>query len=110
MAEYPGVDYGSGGDSERRRRVYLNYFQWIPILFLCSAGLFYLPRWIWLNYEGGEMEHLTRGMQEDPVDYVDKNQRIELLENVFRSGKDYFLNKKCFGFNFLKMYPVVKYF
>ena len=75
---YPGSEYGE----ESRRKVFLNYFQWVPFLCLFSAGLFYLPRWIWLNYEGGEMEYLTRGLGKDK-DYSNRIW-VDSLQNAFR--------------------------
>ena len=41
--------------------LYNTYYQWVSIFLAFSAGLFYIPRCIWLIIEGGLMSYMVKG-------------------------------------------------
>ena len=42
-------------------RLYNSYYQWIPIFLAIQAGMFYIPRCVWLICEGGLMAYIVKG-------------------------------------------------
>ena len=42
--------------------LYNTYYQWVSIFLAFQAGLFYIPRCIWLIMEGGLMAFIVNGM------------------------------------------------
>jgi len=53
---YPGV----GPDTGEERRVH-SYYQWVPFLLFFQGMLFYLPHWMWKNWENGKVRNMTDG-------------------------------------------------
>lgn len=41
--------------------LYNTYYQWVSIFLAFNAGLFYIPRCIWLIIEGGLMSYMVKG-------------------------------------------------
>ena len=41
--------------------LYNSYYQWVAIFLVASALLFYIPRSLWLLFEGGLMKFLAKG-------------------------------------------------
>ena len=41
--------------------LYNSYYQWVTIFLVGSALLFYIPRAVWLTFEGGLMKFLSKG-------------------------------------------------
>ena len=48
---HPGV-MTSAHDQEDERR-YVTYYQWVGFTLFFQAILFYIPRWLWKNWEAG---------------------------------------------------------
>lgn len=42
-------------------RIYNSFYQFIPIYLIILAIVFYLPRYIWVKWEGGLMKFLGKG-------------------------------------------------
>lgn len=51
---HPGVDKLDPGDEVQ----YHAYYQWVCFVLLLQAAIFYIPRWLWKNWEGGKIVHL----------------------------------------------------
>ena len=41
--------------------LYNTYYQWVGLFLIASALIFYIPRAIWLQFEGGLMKFLSKG-------------------------------------------------
>ena len=41
--------------------LYNTYYQWVPVFLAFNAGVFYIPRCIWLIIEGGLMSYMVKG-------------------------------------------------
>lgn len=46
-------------------RRYQHFYQWVNLMFLVQAALFYLPHLAWKSYESGRLDRLTRGLDKD---------------------------------------------
>lgn len=56
---YPGV---GPHDAENDDVVYHAYYQWVPFVLLLQAVLFYIPRYLWKNVEGGLFRTILGGL------------------------------------------------
>jgi len=102
---HPGVA-NPEPDTEKR---YHAYYQWVPFFLFFQGVLFYVPHWIWKNWEEGKIRHLTEGLRGAAVapgqDKVVRQHRVVqyILDtlhrhNVYAAG--YYL---CELFNFINV-------
>ncbi|XP_060834001.1 innexin inx3 [Rhopalosiphum padi] len=103
---HPGVsDYIDGTDQVR----YHAYYQWVPFMLFFQGILFYVPHWLWKNWEEGKIRMITDGVRGASIGQNDdrlgrQKQLVQYLidtlhmHNVYASG--YFL---CEVFNFLNV-------
>ena len=52
--------FGPGGQESSERRIH-SYYQWVPFVLFLQGILFYMPHWIWKQYEDGKIRNLTDG-------------------------------------------------
>jgi len=63
-----GVDYihpGVGPMEDGEEKVYHAYYQWVPFMLFFQAACFYLPHWIWKQLDGGMLENIVNGLQDE---------------------------------------------
>nr|XP_018899730.1 PREDICTED: innexin inx3 [Bemisia tabaci] len=93
----PGV--GAYVENEHDTR-YHAYYQWVPFVLFFQGILFYIPHWIWKNWEEGKIRMITDGMRGSIVghheDMRDRQRRLVQyvidtlhMHNVYATG--YFL-------------------
>jgi hypothetical protein len=70
---HPGV-ITSAHDQEDERR-YVTYYQWVGFTLFFQAILFYVPRWLWENWEAGKITALMMDLDVGVVSEVEKKQR-----------------------------------
>jgi len=79
---HPGVAPNSDlGDGEQIR--YHKYYQWVCFTLFFQAILFYIPRYIWKNWESGKVALLVQEMNVPIVEQDTKNDRIKILVEYF---------------------------
>lgn len=60
---YPGVrpeEFQTNGQSLGERRIH-SYYQWVPFVLFFQGILFYLPHWLWKQWEEGKVRNMTEG-------------------------------------------------
>lgn len=57
---HPAVGPFVEGEDEK---VYHTYYQWVPFMLFFQGILFYVPHWIWKNWEEGKVRMITDGMR-----------------------------------------------
>jgi len=94
---HPGVsDYVDGTDQVR----YHAYYQWVPFMLFFQGILFYIPHWLWKNWEEGKVRMITDGVRGASIGQNEDRQSRQKqlvqylidtlhMHNVYASG--YFL-------------------
>ena len=54
---YPGV---RPEEAHAERRIH-SYYQWVPFVLFLQGVLFYLPHWLWKQWEDGKVRNMTEG-------------------------------------------------
>ncbi|CAH0555057.1 unnamed protein product [Brassicogethes aeneus] len=52
---------GLGNDNQDK--TYHSYYQWVPFVLFFQGCLFYIPHWIWKNWEQGKVRMITEGLR-----------------------------------------------
>lgn len=102
---HPGV---MNAEPDREKK-YHAYYQWVPFMLFFQGVLFYVPHWIWKNWEEGKVRQLTDGLRGASMALGrDKEARLARVvnyivdtlhrHNVYASG--YYL---CELFNFINV-------
>ncbi|KAG6460032.1 innexin inx3 [Manduca sexta] len=53
---------GLGNEYDEERRIHA-YYQWVPFMLFFQGLLFYIPHWIWKNWEEGKVRMISDGMR-----------------------------------------------
>lgn len=51
------------GNEYGQERTFHSYYQWVPFCLFFQGILFYIPHWIWKNWEEGRMRMITEGLR-----------------------------------------------
>jgi len=81
---HPGV--APPGDEEEYR--YHKYYQWVCFTLFFQAILFYVPRFLWKNWEAGKCKMLVQDMNVPIVEPETKKDRIGLLVDYFSVNRN----------------------
>lgn len=103
---HPGVGSYVEGDNETR---YHSYYQWVPFMLFFQGLLFYIPHWIWKNWEEGKVRMISDGIRGSMIgtkdDRHDRQGRLVQymldtlhLHNTYAAG--YFF---CEALNFINV-------
>ncbi|ODN00005.1 Innexin shaking-B [Orchesella cincta] len=71
-----GVDKMPTDESDMK--VY-KYYQWVCFCLFFQAILFYIPRWLWKNWEGGKIQALMMDLDVGIIPDMEKKQKKKLL-------------------------------
>lgn len=58
---------------------FLPYYPWVFLSFFFQAILFYIPRWLWKNWEGGKLQALRMDLNIAFVPKEEKSRKMEML-------------------------------
>ncbi|PNF15700.1 Innexin shaking-B [Cryptotermes secundus] len=72
---YPGVATPEGKGSRRTKF----YYPWVFLSLFFQAILFYIPGWLWKNWEGGKLQALRMDLNIGFVSKEEKAQKKEML-------------------------------
>lgn len=81
---YPAVDRQ---DDDKDRKFH-KYYQWVCFMLFFQAVLFYIPRWLWKNWEGGKIQALMIDLNIGVFSDTEKKQKKKLLT-------DYLWDSRC---------------
>lgn len=73
---YQGIDNSRNPNRERR---YNAYYQWVCFMLFFQAILFYIPYYIWKNWEGGLVEVISMGMHVVMMEDQERNHKKHVL-------------------------------
>jgi innexin len=51
------------GNDYNSEKTYHSYYQWVPFTLFFQGIMFYVPHWIWKNWEEGKMRMITEGVR-----------------------------------------------
>lgn len=78
-------------DEQHSIRLWHRYYQYIPIILFLQAVFFYLPHFLWKNWENGIVGSVCKQLHDNrytPNDYIESNlPMIEYLQNCFTFNK-----------------------
>ncbi|XP_018334680.1 innexin shaking-B-like [Agrilus planipennis] len=72
---YPGVETAK---DEKDKKLY-KYYQWVCFCLFFQALLFYTPRWLWKNWEGGKIHALMMDLDVGICTDLEKKQKKKLM-------------------------------
>lgn len=75
---YPGV---ANQDHEGEEVKYHRYYQWVCFALTLQALLFYVPRYLWKNWESGRLKMLTCELDQPIIKNKIVEDRLEVLVN-----------------------------
>nr|XP_023024187.1 innexin inx3 [Leptinotarsa decemlineata] len=64
-----------GLGNENQEKIYHSYYQWVPFVLFFQGVLFYLPHWIWKNWEQGKVRMITDGIRGSMIGVGEKAER-----------------------------------
>jgi len=96
--EYKGACSAGGIEYYPDSIVYNSYYQWVPLYLTFMAVIFYIPRLLWLCWEGGLMKFFTKGTSTREIE--DKDEKKERLVKFFSQNIKNKYNTYFFGFVF----------
>ncbi|XP_049782705.1 innexin shaking-B [Schistocerca cancellata] len=73
---HKGIDNSRGSQEDRKSYM---YYQWVCFCLFFQAILFYTPRWLWKNWEGGKIHALIMDLDVGICSEVEKKQKKKLL-------------------------------
>jgi hypothetical protein len=69
---------GLGGDYGEKR--YHSYYQWVPFMLFFQGVLFYVPHWMWKQWEEGKIRTISEGMRGATIDTkIERHARMQRL-------------------------------
>jgi len=79
--EYKGACSAGDQGAALETIVYNSYYQWVPLYLIFMAVIFYLPRCLWLMWEGGLMKFFGKGTTTRFIE--DEEEKKEKLVQFF---------------------------
>jgi len=77
---HPGV---GAFNPDIHEKVIHRFYQWVPIVLVISAAIFYIPRHLWKMWDGGRMSLICSNMKEEAQNNAENEKRVNHLMNYF---------------------------
>ncbi|XP_055588292.1 innexin inx3 isoform X1 [Uranotaenia lowii] len=92
------VAHSGLGNEYNQERTYHSYYQWVPFMLFFQGLLFYMPHWIWKNWEEGKMRMISDGLRGALTLGVGerKERQGRLIRYLYESKKTH--NAYAFGY------------
>ncbi|CAC5373459.1 inx [Mytilus coruscus] len=103
------VDFESSLPIEREIRVdkEIEYYQWVPLIFLLQALLFYMPRMVWKRFGGGSYINVKQILRRaDEAVFMTHSERDEALNDIVMYLDKYIKVRNCISSPYKKMEKV----
>lgn len=100
------VDFDSPLPIERegRREKEIEYYQWVPLIFVLQALLFYLPRMVWKRFGGYSYINVKKMLsQANEAIYMTASKREESLNNIASYLDKYIKIRNCVSSPYKRM-------
>ncbi|CAB3243103.1 unnamed protein product [Arctia plantaginis] len=93
---------GLGPETGEGKRIHA-YYQWVPFMLFFQGLLFYVPHWIWKNWEEGKVRMISDGMRGTAATIADnKGNRLNRLVQYLYETR-HMHNTYSFGYFFCEM-------
>ncbi|KAF2880296.1 hypothetical protein ILUMI_25873 [Ignelater luminosus] len=102
-AAHPGL----GNENQEKR--YHSYYQWVPFVLFFQGVLFYIPHWVWKNWEEGKVRMISEGMRGSMVGAKEERQHRQsrlvqyLIETLHMHNSYAFGYFICEALNFVNV-------
>lgn len=92
------VAHSGLGNEYNQERTYHSYYQWVPFMLFFQGLLFYMPHWIWKNWEEGKMRMISDGLRGNTIIGPDerKGRQGRLVRYLYESLNTH--NSYSFGY------------
>lgn len=92
------VAHSGLGNEYNQERTYHSYYQWVPFMLFFQGLLFYMPHWIWKNWEEGRMRMISDGLRGNMIISPDerKGRQSRLAKYLYESLNTH--NSYSFGY------------
>ncbi|XP_065201549.1 innexin inx3-like [Planococcus citri] len=80
--QHSNVKLSGIGEHIDGEKKYHNYYRWIPIMLFLQGALFYIPHWIWKNWEDKRISQFTANIR-GPISVV-KQEHVKRLKELAR--------------------------
>nr|BDV49776.1 MAG: innexin [Penaeus semisulcatus pemonivirus] len=81
-----GTSPGIGSHKPSDSVTYHTYYQWIPFMLFIQGLMFYIPHYIWKNWEGGRLRSIAVDLSNPIVDKDDRRKRVRQLAKYLQSS------------------------
>lgn len=109
--EYKGQCNSGDTEDIAGLAIYNSYYQWVPLYLLVSAVFFYIPRVLWLHFEGGLMKYFGKGTRSRNIDNVEQTKDRLIKYFKKRVSKKYAVYLGGFiGCEILNLFVVIAHF
>ncbi|PSN43854.1 Innexin inx3 [Blattella germanica] len=63
------------------------YYQWVPFVLFLQGVLFYIPHWVWKNWEEGKIKTISNGLRGSTIEKKEERceRQSKLAEYLFQS-------------------------
>ncbi|KDR16624.1 Innexin inx3, partial [Zootermopsis nevadensis] len=80
-----------------------NYYQWVPFVLFLQGLLFYVPHWLWKNWEGGKIKMISKDLRGSTIECKEKrhNKQDKLVQYISYSLHTH--NGYAFGYFFCEI-------
>uniref|UniRef100_A0A2A4K0X0 Innexin n=1 Tax=Heliothis virescens TaxID=7102 RepID=A0A2A4K0X0_HELVI len=93
---------GLGNDYLEEKRIHA-YYQWVPFMLFFQGLLFYVPHWVWKNWEEGKIRMISDGIRGTAATIADdKNNRLNRLVQYLVDTR-HMHNTYSFGYFFCEI-------